>query len=84
MIVFLLTVLGVFLVAVCFCVGLLLGNFFGRQRQRRCACAEARRVERLIENRKKAEKQARNYSPETVDPNRLPVIDVEMTEKSRG
>lgn len=81
MAVFLLTLFGTFLVIVCFCVGVMLGHFFGRSRQRRCACAEAKRVGRLIEERKKAEKQARNYSPESVDPNRLPLIDADVAGK---
>lgn len=78
---FLLTVIGVALIIVCFFVGIMLGAFFGRYRQRRCACSEAKRVGRLIEERKKAERSARNYSPETVNPNNLPVLDPDVAGK---
>lgn len=50
----------------------------GRRTRRRCACEEARRVGRLIEERKKAAKQAESYSPKTVDPDNLPLLDPEM------
>ena len=78
---FLLTVSGAFLVTVCMCLGIMIGAFFGRWRQRRCACAEARRVARLLEERKRQEREARNYSPEDVDPNSLPIIDAETVRK---
>ncbi len=51
--------------------------FANRGRSRRCACSESRKVARILEERKKAAKAARRYSPESVDPNCLPIIDTD-------
>lgn len=75
MLILFLTLCVVILVFACFCVGLMIGNLFGRRRERRCACAEANRVLKIIEDRKKAS----SYSPEKVDPYRLPIVDKEST-----
>lgn len=72
------TVIAVTILLGLMCLALLLGTLLGRGRQRRCACAEAKRVARLVEERKKAARAARRYSPEHVDPNSLPIIDPEI------
>ncbi len=73
---FLLTIAAVFLMTTLMCLAIMLGVFFGRRRHDRCACAAAKRVARLIEQRNRQERAARNYSPQTVDPNHLPVIEL--------
>ena len=51
-----------------------LGRLFGRVRKRRCACAEAHAVMKLVEERKSAARKAERYRPETVDPTALPIL----------
>lgn len=77
----LITIFGVFLLLGGMGLAIMLGVFFGRTRQRRCACAEAKRVARIIEDRKRQEREARKYSPEKVNPNSLPIVDAETAGK---
>ncbi len=75
----LITITAVFLFTALMCLGITFGAFFGRQRQERCACAAARRAAKLLDQRKR---DAKKYSPETVDINHLPVIDASIKKGS--
>lgn len=67
----LITIGSVFAIFLCFCIGMMIGLLFGRYRQRRCACAESKRVLKIIEERKRSAA----YTPEKVDPHNLPIVD---------
>lgn len=56
----------------------------GRKIKRTCACAGSRRVLRVLEERERAEKAARQYSPETVDAANLPTVAPELAEWARS
>ncbi len=75
---FFLTVVAVFLLTGGMCLAIVLGALFGRRRPRRCACGEAKRVAKILAERKRLARQTQNYSPATVDPNHLPIINTEL------
>ncbi len=56
----------------------------GRKIKRTCACAESKRVMRILEERERAERDARRYAPETVDVARLPIASAELAEWARS
>ena len=72
------TILAAALLLGLMCLGLTIGVLLGRRPRSRCACGESKRVAKLIEDRKKAAKKAKNYSPEKVDPNNLPIVENSM------
>ena len=55
-------------------VALLLGRFFGRDRKRRCACAEARAIMKRFETRDAEARHAAKYRAESVNVQSLPIV----------
>ncbi len=75
---FLLTALASVFMFCLFGVGIMVGVWFGRRRQRRCACAAAKEVLRTYEARERAAKSAARYDRQTVDPSNLPIVSAEL------
>lgn len=56
--------------------------FRGRKINRKCACAASKEALRVLEERERAAKEARLYSPSTVDVKNLPQTSAELAEYS--
>lgn len=56
----------------------------GGKIRRTCACSGSKRVLRVLEERKRAEINARRYRPETVDVSNLPLASPELAEWTRS
>ena len=56
----------------------------GGKIKRTCACAGSKRALRILEERKRAEIDARRYKPETVDVSNLPLASSELAEWARS
>ncbi|MGL4593379.1 MAG: hypothetical protein ACRCUY_01475 [Thermoguttaceae bacterium] len=55
-------------------MSLILLLFYRRRGGRRCACNEANQVALMFDERRKKTMFSQKYSPETVDPDHLPII----------
>lgn len=66
-----------------FFIAMSLGRFFGRVRKRRCSCAEARAVMQTVADREKAARQAKNYRPESVKADDLPILPTSLLDETR-
>lgn len=51
-----------------------LKRLFGKKTKRQCACAMSKEIVRKFEERDKNARDAARYSPNTVDPNDLPIV----------
>ena len=56
----------------------------GRKIKKTCACAESKRVMRVLEERERAKRDARRYAPATVDVASLPLASPELAEWARN
>ena len=77
------TVVFTLIVFAFFAVAVSLGRLFGRKRTRRCACAESKAVMKTFFEREKAARRAALYHPERVNPQDLPILSPELTEKPK-
>ena len=81
---FAVTLVVAFIAFAIFALILAVPLFRKRKIKRRCACAASKEVLRVLEERERAAKLAREYRPENVDVNDLPQASPELAEFARG